>query len=235
MCPSSVRVSRQEPQADRRNASSPRENPSLRASRGRQPSSGARARCTASCRLPPRSTASLPPVGKRVRLSPTRGSFECRLAVLRRARSGLSKSALSTFRDINCRNARLCAARGSKTSGSTSSPSGKAGQQQRDRTSIPSPCSSYPIGDNLSDVAACTGAQKGPAQRQCGSFRPALRTGGGRNEARSSRARDSERAVAVHGDGIGAKARRDPQKSTILTVRRACRCSRNRRSQPTGR
>ena len=83
--------------------------------------------------------------------------------------------------------------------------SGKAGQQQRDRTSIPSPCSSYPIGDNLSDVAACTGAQKGPAQRQCGSFPPALRTGGGRNEARSSRARDSERAVAAHGDGIGAK------------------------------
>ena len=37
-------------------------------------------------------------------------------------RSGLSRSALSTFRDINCRNARLCAARASKTSGSTSSP-----------------------------------------------------------------------------------------------------------------
>ena len=62
-----------------------------------------------------------------------------------------------------------------------------------------------PIDDNLSDVAACTRAQKGPAQRQCGSFPPALRTGGGRNEARSSRARDSERAVAAHGDGIGAK------------------------------
>src|SRR6516225_10549455 len=62
-----------------------------------------------------------------------------------------------------------------------------------------------PIGDNLSDVAACAKAQKGPAQRQCGSFPPALRTGGGRNEARSSRARDSERAVAAHGDGIGAK------------------------------
>jgi len=30
------------------------------------------------------------------------------------------------------------------------------------------------------------------------------------------RARDSERAAAVHGDGIGAKARRDPQKSTIF-------------------
>ena len=151
------------------------------------------------------------------------------------ARSGLSRSAFSTFRDINCRNARLCAARASKTSGSTSSLFRQGGPATTRSNVDTEPCSSYPIGDNLSDVAACTGAQKGPAQQQCGSFRPALRTGGGRNEARSSRARDSERAVAVHGDGIGAKARRDPQKSTILTVRRACRCSRNRRSQPTGR
>ena len=124
----------------------------------------------------------------------------------RRARSGLSRSALSTFRDINCRNARLCAARASKTSGSTSSrfPARRASNNAIERR-YRAPVPLNPIGDNLSDVAACTRAQKGPAQRQCGSFPPALRTGGGRNEARSSRARDSERAVAAHGDGIGAK------------------------------
>ena len=154
----------------------------------------------------------------------------------RRARSGLSRSALSTFRDINCRNARLCAARASKTSGSTSSLFRQGGPATTRSNVDTEPLFLLnPIDDNLSDVAACTGAQKGPAQRQCGSFRPALRTGGGRNEARSSRARDSERPIGVHGGRHRRKSRAGSSKSAILTLRRACRCSRNRRPQPTGR
>src|SRR6516164_6339592 len=112
--------------------------------------------------------------------------------------------------------------------------SGKAGQQQRDRTSIPSPCSSYPIGDNLSDVAACTGAQKGRHSGNAGLFGPRYEQEADEMK-RDLRVLATASALLLSMGTASAQKQGGILKNAILTVQRACRCSRNRRSQPTGR
>ena len=148
----------------------------------------------------------------------------------RRARSGLSRSAHSTFRDINCRNARLCAARASKTSGSTSSrfPARRASNNAIERR-YRAPVPLNPIGDNLSDVAACTRAQKGRHSGNPGLFRPRYEQEADEMK-RDLRVLATASALLLPMGTASAQSKAGSSKSAILTVQRACRCSRNRRS-----